>query len=64
MQRGFENDVTGFDYIEHMTLHLKIVDTDKFFIEGNRQGRLPAEFRHQRPLLSLDGLFDTVDSKL
>ena len=64
MQRGFQDDIAGFDDVEHVVLHLWIVDTDKFFIEGYRQGRLTTEFGHERPLLGFDGLFDAMDSIL
>ena len=38
MKRGLEDDVTGLDDIQHVTFHLRVVHTDKFFIEGDGQG--------------------------
>ena len=45
-------------------LHLRIVDTDEFFIKGDGQRRFTTELRHEAPLLSLDRLLNTMDGIL
>ena len=38
VQRGLEDDITGLDDVQHVALHLWVVDADEFFIECYRQG--------------------------
>ena len=38
VQRGLEDDITGLDDVQHVPLHLWVVDADEFFIERYRQG--------------------------
>ena len=64
MQRGFEDDVSRFDDMEHVSLHLGVVHANEFLIEGDGQRRLPTEFRHIGPLTLFDRLFDAVDGIL
>ena len=64
MQRGFQDDVPWFDDIQHVAFHLWVIHANQFLIEGNRQGRLPTEFRHISPLPLSDGLLDTMDGIL
>ena len=47
-----------------MLLHLRIVHTNQFLVEGDRQRRLTTEFCHIGPLPCLDGLFDAMDGVL
>jgi hypothetical protein len=61
MKGGLEDDVTGLDDVEHVTFHLRVVDTDEFLVEGDGEGGLATEVCHESPLALTDGLFDGVD---
>ena len=64
MQRRLQDDISGFDDVQHVPFHLRVVHADQFLVECNGQGRLPTELRHIGPLPRLDGLFDAVDGVL
>ena len=64
MQRGFEDDVAGFDNVQHLTLLTWVVDAYQFFVQGDGQWRLATEFSHIGPLAGLDGLLDGVQGIL
>jgi hypothetical protein len=61
LKGGFEDDESWFDDVEHVTLHLRVIDTDEFFVEGDGEWGLATEVGHESPLALTNGLLDGMD---